>query len=102
MDVINRFFELRQIDKSIFSNGITTEALRQFEQSTKIGINILYIDPRGPDYTRHDYVSMFNNEEHEPTINLGYMEEDKCHFLLVTKLNCLISYIAIGSGFNQL
>jgi hypothetical protein len=36
---------------------------------------------------------MFNNEEHEPTINLGYIEQDdKCHFVIITKLNCLISH----------
>jgi hypothetical protein len=49
MNVVERFFELRQIDKSIFNDGITNEALRQFEQSTKIGINIFYIDQEGPE-----------------------------------------------------
>jgi hypothetical protein len=57
MKVVNEFFELNQFDKTIFNNGITIEALRQFEQQTKIGINILYIDPRGPEFTRFDYVS---------------------------------------------
>jgi hypothetical protein len=93
MDVVNKFFEQNQYDKSVFTNGITTEALRSFEQSTKIGINIYYIDPRGPEFTRHEYVSMFNDDNnYDPVVNLGYMEEDdKCHFVLVTKLNCLMS-----------
>jgi hypothetical protein len=42
IDVVNKFFESRNIDKSLFRNGITCEALRAFEQSTKIGINIIY------------------------------------------------------------
>jgi hypothetical protein len=82
----------KHIYRGIFSDGVTTEALRYFEETYKIGINIYYIDPRGPQYTRHDYVSMHNNEDHDPIINLGYMEQDnKSHFVLITKLNCLIS-----------
>jgi hypothetical protein len=50
------------------------ESLRCFEKTTKIGINIFYIDPRGPQYTKHDYVSMCNDEEHESTIHLEYLE----------------------------
>jgi hypothetical protein len=50
-------------------------------------------DKRGPEYTKHDYVSMYNNEEnHQPMMNLGYLEEeDKSHFVFITKLNCIIS-----------
>jgi hypothetical protein len=82
----------RHIDKSLFNGSVTTEALRCFEETTKIGINIFYIDERGPEHTKHDYVSKYDNENHGPMINLGYMEQDdKCHFVLITKLNCLIS-----------
>jgi hypothetical protein len=44
MDVVNRFFEQSHYDKTVFADVITTEALRSFEQSTKVGINIYYID----------------------------------------------------------
>jgi hypothetical protein len=50
-------------------------------------------DKRGPKYTKHDYVSMYNNDKnYQPMINLGYLEEeDKSHFVLTTKLNCIVS-----------
>jgi hypothetical protein len=92
MDVVNRFFENKCINISIFDNGINHETVREFEISSKIGINIFYIDQRGHEYTRMDYVSIFNDTDHDPTINLGYMNDgDKCHFVLVTKVNSLIS-----------
>jgi hypothetical protein len=57
------------------------------------GINIFFIDSRGPQYTRHDYVSMYNNTNHKPLINLGYIVDDnnKHHFVLILKLNCLLT-----------
>jgi hypothetical protein len=61
MEVVDKFFEDKNIDKSLFRNGITCEALRAFEQSTKIAINIYYIDPRGSEYTRMEYVSIYND-----------------------------------------
>jgi hypothetical protein len=92
MGVVNNFLIEKHIDKSIFDGGVTTESLRCFEETTKIGINVFYIDERGPKYNRHDYVSIYNNEDHDPMINLGYLEQDdKCHFVLITKLNSIIS-----------
>jgi hypothetical protein len=69
MDVVNRFFENRCVNISIFDNGINHETVREFELSSKIEINIFYIDQRGHEYTRMDYVSIFNDTDHEPTIN---------------------------------
>jgi hypothetical protein len=75
MDVPNTFLSERGIDVSMFKDGITAETLRFFEEITKIGINIFYIDERGPEYTKHDYVSIYNDQEYEPTINLGYITQ---------------------------
>jgi hypothetical protein len=93
IDTVNCFFDGRGTDRSLFRDGITCEALRAFEQSTKIGINIYYIDPHGPEYTRQEYVSIYNDDpKYDPLINLGYMEEgEKSHFVLITKLNCIVS-----------
>jgi hypothetical protein len=93
MHMVDKFLLEKGIDKATFDRDITIEALRCFEETTKIGINVFYINKRGHQFTKHDYVSMYNNEEkYEPIINLGYLEEeDKSHFLLISKLNCLIS-----------
>jgi hypothetical protein len=92
MDVVNSFLIERGIDISVFKSGITAESLRHFEDITKIGINIFYVDERGPDYTKSDYVSIYNNQEYDPVINLGYLTNgDKCYYVLITKLNCIIS-----------
>jgi hypothetical protein len=58
MDVVNSFLIERVIDISIFKSGITAESLRYFEDTTKTGINIYSIDERGPENTKHGYVSI--------------------------------------------
>jgi hypothetical protein len=92
LKVINTFFEEAGIDLSMFNDGITQESVRQFELTNKIGINIFYIDKRGPEHCRLDYISVYNDIIHEPMIDLGYLVEgDICHFVIVTKPNCIIS-----------
>jgi hypothetical protein len=59
MDLVNTFLVERSIDISMFKDGITAETLRFFEEISKIGINIFYIDERGPEYTKHYYVSIY-------------------------------------------
>jgi hypothetical protein len=43
MFIVDNFLIERGIDKSIFDRGITIDALRCFEETTKIGINVFYI-----------------------------------------------------------
>jgi hypothetical protein len=40
MVLVDEFFRQNNYDKSLFRNGITNEALRSFELSSKVGINI--------------------------------------------------------------
>jgi hypothetical protein len=92
MDTVRQWFQQQNIDMSIFNEGLSSEALATFEDTTKIGLNIFYIGPNGPDETVWQYVSIYNNTEHTPTINLGYLtEQDKLHFVIITKLNCIVS-----------
>jgi hypothetical protein len=92
MNLVNTFMAERGIDLAIFNNGITSESLRIFEEITKIGINIFYIDERGPEYSMHDDVSIYNDQEYDPMINLGYItNDDKSHSVIITKLNCIVS-----------
>jgi hypothetical protein len=91
MDVVNNFLK-SGIDKGKFNGGITAESLRVFEETTRIAINIFYIDERGPDYTKHDYVSIYNDQDHDPVINFGYItKDDKSHYILITNLKCIVS-----------
>jgi hypothetical protein len=48
MDVVDNFLIEKHIDKSIFDGGVTTESSRCFEETTKIGINVFYIDEQSP------------------------------------------------------
>jgi hypothetical protein len=92
IDVVKKYFENSCIDLSMFDRGIDHGSVREFELSSKIGINIYYIDQRGHEYSRLDYISIYNNTDHEPMINLGYMNHgEKCHFVLITKPNCILS-----------
>jgi hypothetical protein len=50
-DFLDDFLLSRHIYTGIFRDGVTTEALRYFEKTYKIRINIYYIDPRGSQST---------------------------------------------------
>jgi hypothetical protein len=89
---LNKFLSSRNIDRNMFANGISTESLMNFEKTYKIGINIFSIDSRGPQFTKHEYVSMYNNTNEYPIINLGYLiDGNKGHFVLIVKLNCVLT-----------
>jgi hypothetical protein len=61
MDVVNTFLIGKGVDTSVFKDGISIETLRYFEETTKIGINIFFIDKRGqnlPDMIMYQYIIM--------------------------------------------
>jgi hypothetical protein len=89
---INKFLSSMNINRKVFDNGITDVSLIKFERFYMIGINIFSIDSRGPQYTKHEYVSIYNNTNECPIINLGYLVDDnKKHFVLILKLNCIMT-----------
>jgi hypothetical protein len=92
MDVVNQWFVDNHIDTSMFNKGITVDTLRIFEETNKIAINIFGLGKNGHEETTSIYLSIYINQEHNPMINLGVLEDDdKSHYVLITKLNCVLS-----------
>jgi hypothetical protein len=92
MYLVDRFLIEKNIDKDWFKDGITHDGIRKLEEQTNIGINVFYIDRDRPHNSRIEYLSIFNNKEHEPVINLGYLKDgDNSHFVLITKRTCVVS-----------
>jgi hypothetical protein len=59
----------------MFTQGYTPAALSKFEEVNKIGINIYYLGPDGPEQTEIKYVSIYSaTENFSPMINLGYLK----------------------------
>jgi ribosomal protein L34E len=85
----------------MFSEGYTAAAVSKFEEVNKIGINIYYIGPDGPEQTEIKYVSIYSAiENFSPMINLGYLESTEpveggvkfiSHFIIIQKLNLIIT-----------
>jgi hypothetical protein len=94
MEVVNKFFNDKNINMSMFERGVDHSTVREFELANNISINIYYIAQSGPEQSRLDYISIFNDTDRpkDQIINLGYMNNGRdCHFVLVTKPQCIIT-----------